>query len=62
MASQNSTPCDDAEAEIFRNRNAGNDVVLRIFDNQNGNVNTSREPGILQSVRRKCGSALEVDM
>lgn len=51
MAGQRNTPAHNAEAEIFGNRNLRDDVVLRVFDNKDGDVDTGRKPRVLQAPR-----------
>lgn len=44
MAGQASSPSDNAEGEVFRDRDTGNEPVLGIFDNEDSEVNTGRKP------------------
>lgn len=47
VACQNSPPADNVEGEVLCNGNSRNDPVCRIFDNEDRDVDTSDEPGIL---------------
>lgn len=50
MGSKDSTPSNDTETEILGDGHLGNDIVLGIFDDKDGNVDTGDEPRVLQSV------------
>lgn len=47
VQSQNSTPENNIDAEVFRDRDSLDDPVGRVFDKEHGDVDTGREPGVL---------------
>lgn len=48
MAAESDSPSDDAKGKILGDRHSGNDVVLGVFDNEDGKVDTGREPRELE--------------
>lgn len=48
MKGQHRTPKTDIDTEVFRNWNALDNPVCRILDDEDGDVYTCREPGVLR--------------
>lgn len=47
VAGENGAPCDDTEREVLRYGHAGDEPVLRVFDDEDRDVDTGREPAEL---------------
>lgn len=53
MHCQGDTPEDNIRGEVFRNRNSLNDVIRRVLDDQNGQVDAGSQPAVLSNIVSK---------